>query len=780
MTSCSEIAAQLAALREDIAELNNKFILKSERDSIVNQSVNKSEQSIIPKIPDLALAAVMPAVGIVIAQRINPLQSQIGLLDGRINAVSGVANDALSKGTNALKQFGVLAGKVAGILSTLAALAVAVAALQVLGVRLDALESFVTSLSNDLSKALGLIGENRQKINSNSETIKSVSTKADKARLTAEAAIDNSNVAIKQSNAAIQKSDKANQKAEQALQTSKEAINKSEVAAAKAENALSNAQSANKKAGTALSQSAKAENTANEAINLANTIRGLVQIAINNSVNALTKSLEAIGISNSAKSTATAANSTAENANAKSTQAIETSQEAIGVARNTQKVVEGVIVTVGKLNTRVGAIEIQIPGIQGRIRNNEVEIEKVKGEVSSLSKTVAGVQSQANANANNIGQIGGAVGTLTGEFDDFKRDTDIVNREGTDLIKRLREDIANIPPLITPIGAGVAAIPKGRDFVDKVGQGTCNTLNSSRCTASLRNGFKNDLQRSNDSLLDKFNAASNATNNAANAAQLQLLNTINSKLGKQIKGGLSGAFNALFSNSQIDRIFTIANFVTNLHNAVMLSNNAVATLGATIDAAANLVGLQIKNEEGKPQSLSNLFKTTIKNGLASVLGSGFLLFLVNTFNKANRIYQSATNMLTEVQGMFDSARQIGELTANNTGKIGNALKKAGAVYEDAYKWMSEKNTAASAKQKKWDAIIEGINEAEEKFSNLNSIVSQVQDIKESVKNLQTTREDFKKLLSDEEKSNNTQARSEDKLSELKATITQKDLVKADG
>ncbi len=210
----------------------------------------------------------------------------------------------------------------------------------------------------------------------------------------------------------------------------------------------------------------------------------------------------------------------------------------------------------------------------------------------------------------------------------------------------------------------------------------------------------------------------------------------------------------------------------------MLSQNVAQTLGATLDAGANLLGFKIKNEKNEDvtltQSISNVFNSAINN----IFGAANVRAFYARIAAANRIYQSATNMLSDIQGMFDSGRQIAELTANNTGKIGNALKKAGAIYENAFDWMNEKNTAASAKQKAWDRVIDGIQSADDKISNFNSVISEIQSVQDNLKQLKDSRKEFEESVKQGRNSISTEAGREKGLSELKSNITDQSLSRA--
>ncbi|NJL61819.1 MAG: hypothetical protein HC903_08295 [Methylacidiphilales bacterium] len=115
----------------------------------------------------------------------------------------------------------------------------------------------------------------------------------------------------------------------------------------------------------------------------------------------------------------------------------------------------------------------------------------------------------------------------------------------------------------------------------------------------------------------------------------------------------------------------------------------------------------------------------------------------------SRIYQAASNMYSGIQSMFDSARSIGEMTVANVGKIGNALKKAGAVYENAYNWMSEKATAASARQQAFERFRQGIEQAENITSSIENVASNVVSIQSELTEFSNNKNQFDAAISGE-------------------------------
>ena len=155
--------------------------------------------------------------------------------------------------------------------------------------------------------------------------------------------------------------------------------------------------------------------------------------------------------------------------------------------------------------------------------------------------------------------------------------------------------------------------------------------------------------------------------------------------------------------------------------------------------------------------------------LTSLLGQENYAALTARIAKANRIYQSSVNTLHAINDLYDSARSVAELTAENTGKIGNALRESGAVYEDAYNEFTEKINPQSKAMRNLDkfrGVIEGISEPIETISQVSS---EIIEIKENYQQLTEANNDWKEEV-------NTQI---EKQKEEKLEVIQNSLVDAD-
>jgi hypothetical protein len=250
-----------------------------------------------------------------------------------------------------------------------------------------------------------------------------------------------------------------------------------------------------------------------------------------------------------------------------------------------------------------------------------------------------------------------------------------------------------------------------------------------------------------DALDDKLSRGLGLGNAAGQAVDLALLNTINTKLGDQVPGGISGALGRVqqfaetaWKATQMDKVLNLLTFVTSLHNAAMLSSNLGSTLSELTSTALSVVG--IKDEKDNPLDVGSILGSTIENTIKGVVGEEVYTGVKTTWNKLNRIVQTASQVIWTVRSMADSAREVTEWTAENTGKIGNALKRWGIVGENAYKWMPERVTAQNRWTRQVDRFKEGISGIDDAASSLTGALSEVRSIQEEANELKENKEAF--------------------------------------
>lgn len=207
--------------------------------------------------------------------------------------------------------------------------------------------------------------------------------------------------------------------------------------------------------------------------------------------------------------------------------------------------------------------------------------------------------------------------------------------------------------------------------------------------------------------------------------------------------GLRGRLKSIADRLQIMRILNIMSTIGTLHNAAMLSRNLAQTLGdatsTMITAIGRMTGIMSAEEAiDVNQIIGESFNDFMKSALGEDVWNG----TKEDWNKANRILTSASQIVWSIRNIGDSARAIAEWTAENTGKIGNALKKFGVVGENAYPHMAENVTARTPFQKRIDDFREGVDDLEDAASSLQSVAGESISIMDEAQQLKTQWNEF--------------------------------------
>ncbi|PSB16049.1 hypothetical protein C7B65_22760 [Phormidesmis priestleyi ULC007] len=259
-----------------------------------------------------------------------------------------------------------------------------------------------------------------------------------------------------------------------------------------------------------------------------------------------------------------------------------------------------------------------------------------------------------------------------------------------------------------------------------------------------QDGCMAGLETGQQSILDKLNGNGNGLNVGLNAAELGLLNTINNKMGEQLIGGLAGKLTRFSKWMQFDRIMNVFILIGVLHNAAMLSRSAAETIGELTSQALTVIG--IKGDDNQPIDVNEIIGKQANVFMSSILGETVWNGTKESWQKANRIISTASNIISTVRSIADSTRDVMEWTAENTGKIGNALKRWRVVGENAYKWMPERVTAQGKWHRSIDKAVEGIQSVEDAASSLAGAVGNVRSIQEDFTEVKEQKANFDKAL----------------------------------
>ena len=302
--------------------------------------------------------------------------------------------------------------------------------------------------------------------------------------------------------------------------------------------------------------------------------------------------------------------------------------------------------------------------------------------------------------------------------------------------------------LVVPRLDNIADQTTDRRQQANVGQGICQSLNGQgSCPVTPGNpnptqGLQGMQQGIQAGQLNISNALGLA-NLGANQSILGIVQNTNSVINSSAHGlqAIQNFASTAWRVTKADKIMAGVSMALTVHNAMMLSNNLLSTMSEAVNITFE--ALNIRDETDEPIDFGKAVKDKINAVLASVLGQANYEALTARIAKANRIYQAGINILDTTYSLFDSARTVAELTAEHMGQIGNALREAGVVYEDAYNEMSEKINPQNAAMRKLGSFREAIEVAEDAFDSVSQISSSVVETKDNIAQLKTEKEELK-------------------------------------
>lgn len=210
--------------------------------------------------------------------------------------------------------------------------------------------------------------------------------------------------------------------------------------------------------------------------------------------------------------------------------------------------------------------------------------------------------------------------------------------------------------------------------------------------------------------------------------------------GNAIKKGFSDTqekFKKLSKRLKLPEIINALTLIVALHNAAMLSKNLVETLGDILSQGLALIGL--KDEDGNPHDINGILGKQVNTWMEQLLGKTVWENAVLKWKAANRVYQAGANMVWSVRSMFDSALTIATITAENTGRIGNALLKDRVISPNAFPNMSE-NVNPYNKQ------LERLNNLDDAASALGTIIGETTSLVSEINELKEQKTEFDKGL----------------------------------
>lgn len=248
------------------------------------------------------------------------------------------------------------------------------------------------------------------------------------------------------------------------------------------------------------------------------------------------------------------------------------------------------------------------------------------------------------------------------------------------------------------------------------------------------------------------NTCGNPGINATREAQGKILDALGTVGGAAGFGGILAKLNQMqefaekaWKNTHLDKVINLLTLITVLHNASMISRDIGETLGYVVSNALAAIG--VKDEDGNALDINNIIGSSVTDFIKSVVGEDVYDDTRTAWQKANRVLQAGSNIVWTLRSINDTTQDVLEWTAENTGKIGNALKKYGVVGDRAYPWMSERVKAQDFYRRRFSRVFDGLESAENTASSLAVVTSDVREIQEEISELGDARTRFTDAVS---------------------------------
>lgn len=373
---------------------------------------------------------------------------------------------------------------------------------------------------------------------------------------------------------------------------------------------------------------------------------------------------------------------------------------------------------------------------RNKIGFSEVKIESIDNKVNTIDNKINTTTKEVEKTKQDIKEANNDLKKIGTKITDIEK----MDKQANEKLEKLIPAVAMLPPLIRNVGNDLKTnMPTIPQIEAAAATGTCRTTQPGGCSRKMMEDvIGSNANNINANTNDKFGQL----NAALNGADLALLGVINRKLGDQVDGGLSGFLKRVSQNAIIDRLLNLMVFATTLHNALMLSNNLGQTLIGIVNNILGFFG--VKDGEGKNIDLGVIIGQSVESFIKSLIGAEAYVKLTQDLAKANRIYQATANLLNQVQSLHNSVLSALEVGFGWTAKIGNALKKWGAIGEQAYQWMNPQPNF------KWK-VFQYLETAQQGASTVETIVASVVDVKEQVTQLAATKTELEQALGTEEK-----------------------------
>lgn len=244
--------------------------------------------------------------------------------------------------------------------------------------------------------------------------------------------------------------------------------------------------------------------------------------------------------------------------------------------------------------------------------------------------------------------------------------------------------------------------------------------------------------------------ARGAASTAAKKAVLQAKN-----LGSKIPT----EFNKLKAALDLSKLMQIVTLAGVVHNAAMLSNDLLGSCMQVVDNTMALCG--IKNADGTAFDTKQIVGKKVEEFVTSIVGAKTVADTKRKFGAFNAIYCSMTNAYNRIQNLQQSMINIAEVGSSYTGRIGNALMRRNIIPVGSFKWMDEN---VEIENKRLNRLTTGLGNLTQIADDFATITGDLVSARDSIKELQDSKNEITKAVSDAEKVFATNDAAKDKAS----------------
>lgn len=243
----------------------------------------------------------------------------------------------------------------------------------------------------------------------------------------------------------------------------------------------------------------------------------------------------------------------------------------------------------------------------------------------------------------------------------------------------------------------------------------------------------------NAAILNKLDALSGGATAAGATGQAASLAAIMAQL-QRMQAFAEKAWQA----TQAQKILDVLTFIGVMHNAAFLSREVAETMSYMVGNVLNIFG--IEDENGSNLDVFGWLGDTVNGFFVKVFGQDLVDDVRETWKRASAILRSASMIIWTVRSIFDGTQELLEWVGENTGKIGNALKRWGVVGFNSYSWMAERMASQDRVRRRYKRILDGLETAEDSASSFAMATGEVVEIQQEITELGEQQQRFRESV----------------------------------